>query len=120
MRLGLLPSQQRALRKTMKKARKFDDFRARTRRHFLALGIVAGSASVASFFVGRGTSSEPAADSALPLPLLRQAHRLTVGSIDELLADYATLLLALERRPNDPVLTAGFARLVDGAVERAD
>ncbi|HLU37983.1 MAG TPA: hypothetical protein VK081_01280 [Planctomycetota bacterium] len=123
MRLGLLPSQQRALQqKSWKKARKFDQFRARTRRNFLALGLIGCAATVSSFFVGRSTSGsrEPRLPAGLPEVAVQRARAWAAGPIDALAASYATFLVVFERVPDDPALIAGYARLAEFAMQHQD
>jgi hypothetical protein len=108
------------MQRSLRKARKFDDFRGRTRRKFLALGVAGLSASVAGFFLGRETAPPPATESSVPASLLRRAQRLATAPSEELLADYATVLLVFERTVHDPALIAAYARLVDLATQRQD
>ena len=119
MRLGLLPGQQRALAQAFKKARKFDDFRGRTRRRFLLAAMAGVGASIGTFFVGRATATAigPTQE---PSVALSQARGLATGPLTELVASYPTFLLMLERSGHDSTLWTGFARLVDVAVERDD
>jgi hypothetical protein len=64
MRLGLLPSQQRALDKAFKKARLFDNFRRRTRRQLLAAGAFGILATITGFWAGRYSATTESNESA--------------------------------------------------------
>ena len=116
MRLGMLPSQQRALSQGFKKARKFDEFRGRTRRGFLLMAVAGCGASVAAFFVGHGSAAKPR-PAQVPEAALTQARKLAVGPLADLVASHPTFLLVLERAGDDVALWAGYARLVDVAVQ---
>lgn len=119
MRLGVLPSRQRALQQAVRKARKFDEFRSRTRRGFVLTALGGLSASVGAFFLGRSAAA-PAVG--LPQPLndeVRLLRRWATGPLANLVSAYPTFLLLLERNGDAPSF-AGYARLVDVAVERDD
>lgn len=120
MRLGILPSQQRALQQALKKARKFDDFRTRTRRGFLLAALGGCGASAAMFFLGRATAGSLATTEPAPSPALAPARKLATGPLSELVAAYPTFLLMLERAGADRTVWIGYARLVDVAVQRRD
>jgi len=120
MRLGLLPSQQRELRRAFKKARALDGFRQRTRRQFAAGGVLAFATTVGAFFFGRwrGRSEGealPALDERVAL-----GRRLATASDQALWDGAATFLVVLDSHPNDPLLWAGFARLARMVLERRD
>ncbi|MEZ5963853.1 MAG: hypothetical protein R3F56_08420 [Planctomycetota bacterium] len=120
MRLGILPGQQRVLQRALKKARKFDDFRGRTRRGFVLTTLGGLGASIGTFFVGRYMAGR--AESA-PSPAIvgdELSQRLATGSIDDLVSAYPTFLLLLERNPSSAAAFAGYARLVDAAVRNED
>ena len=99
MRSGMLPSQQRALRRAFKKADAFDHFRTRTRRAFFGLFGLSALGASAAYWLGQRTASEPAASAtnsvaseletlALgPLDALEQAHPLLIAYLDLHTAD---------------------------------
>lgn len=122
MRLGLLPSQQRALQRTLKKARAFDRFRQRTRRQFLWFGALASVATVGAFLGGRRTAGPadvaPKAGSSAIDPRLALAHRLASRSDADLWDGAATFLVVLDANRSDRALWMGFARLARMAIER--
>lgn len=89
MRSGFLPSQQRELRKASKKADAFDHFRQRTRRRFVALGLLGIAGSAGTFWLGRRGPWAPGTgevDVASPAPL-DAAHRLALGPDADLRAN---------------------------------
>ncbi len=123
MRPGLFPSQQRAMRKAFKKADKFDHFRKRTRRAFLAMGALGVGAAIGGFFLGRASVKVEAEDSVADSPLesrRQYARDLAQGPLDALVDAHQSFLLVLNRLPPDSVLWSGFARLADAAVSRRD
>ncbi len=123
MRLGLLPSHQRHLRKLFKKADAFDDFRGRTRRRFLALGALAFAGGMGAFWCGTKLAPEqalvPAVDPRIADRLAR-ARQLAVGDEAELRSQYVAFLFVFERVPPDAVLWLGFGRLVSAAERDRD
>jgi hypothetical protein len=122
MRSGLFPSQQRAMRKALKKADKFDHFRTRTRRAFVALGALGVAGAVGGFFLGRATvSKDPGPVSVSPLEGRREyARELAQGPLDGLVNAHQSFLMVLNRLEPDSILWSGFARLVDVAITRRD
>jgi hypothetical protein len=122
MRLGLLPSQQRALDQAFKKARKFDDFRGPTRRRFLALGVAACGASLATFFAGRASRDliadpQPADSGHRPTIERDWLRGVVTGPIEELRAQAMHVTAALEGASADDVHWIGFHRLCGYARE---
>lgn len=115
MRLGLLPSQKRALDRAFKKADAFDHFRARTRRAFLGLGFAAGVTGVIGFFVGRGTGrahDDPVGPvDSNESPRLAVARRLAAAPDEQLWRERNTFLLAIEESGGDAEAWVGFRRL---------
>ena len=121
MRLGMLPSQKRALQRAFKKADKFDHFRSRTRRTFIGGGVAAIAAAAASFWVGMRTGrAEPAIPVAATSPRQQMARRIAASSDSELMRDRFALLQGLEMTPNDPVAWVGFRRLAGMAAASQD
>ena len=121
MRLGLLPSQQRYLDQTFKKARAFDHFRQRTRRAFLGLGALALGLGIGGFAAGRasgGGSSRLGSGEVDPrlATKLDQARRLAAQTDEILRRDHATFLLVLDAVGDDETLWVGFARLANMAL----
>lgn len=111
MRLGLLPSQQRALDQAFKKARAFDTFRSRTRRSMLAAAAAGLVTSVASFFVGQSTADESSQR--------RPDHpmdALALGEIDRLEARALDLLAEAETGRATPITWIGVERLLLRAI----
>lgn len=93
MRSGMLPSQQRALRRVFKKADAFDHFRTRTRRAFLGLFGLSALGATATYWLGQraGDTAAPVANQAAtdlealalgPLDALEQAHPLLIAYLD--------------------------------------
>lgn len=120
MRLGMLPSHKRALERAFRKAEKFDTFRARTRRTFVAGGLAAIAAAATSFWAGNQTGRAiPRGTAALTV---HQAHarRIAAASDEALLRERLSLLQALEDATNDPVAWMGFRRLAGIAVATRD
>ena len=126
MRLGLLPSQKRALDQAFKKARAFDRFRQRTRRAFLGLGLLGVCAGVGGFVLGRSWQSEP--DQGRPDAEIRARWQAklpwaqTYGEqpIATLSASYATFLMVIQMTGGDDRTWRGFARLAEHALSAAD
>jgi len=106
------------MQRAMKKARKFDDFRRRTRRSFMAVALAGTGVSVGAFFFGRAVSRGEEARPHVPFAALEQARKLATGPLDDLVAAYPTFLLVLERVPRDGLLWVGYSRLVDAAARR--
>lgn len=112
MRSGMLPSQQRALRRVFKKADAFDHFRTRTRRAFFGLGSLAAALGLGGVFVGRATLSDTSA---------RQFDRyreLALAPLDQLRSAHLAFLGALEQNPDDRTLWVGFERLAQLALSQ--
>jgi hypothetical protein len=116
----MLPSQKRVLQRAFRKADKFDHFRARTRRTFVAGGVAAIAAAVGSFWVGRRTSRASPSHSGRPSPRKELARRLSAASDVELFRDRLAYLQGIEITPDDPVAWGGFRRLVTMAQESRD
>ena len=114
MRLGLLPGQQRLLAKTMRKARAFDRFRKRTRRHFVFGGLLAAAASAGSFVAGAriGTSDRAHEPDAPTDPRLAWLRALARGPLEELERREMHLVSAVEQGVLDDTLAYGVQRLV--------
>jgi len=112
MRSGLLPSQQRELRRAFKKADAFDHFRERTRRSFLGLGLLGALGTAAGFWFGTVRSADKGRPSANAGPVpLEKAHELALGPDAELRRNAAMFLVMLDRSGGDEVTWAGFGRL---------
>jgi hypothetical protein len=90
LRSGLFPSQQRLLQQAFKKADKFDHFRARTRRSFLALAGASAVAVAGSFYVGHSvgsstaTTPQPVPKSSRIAAAAGQLETLALGPLDQL------------------------------------
>jgi hypothetical protein len=119
MRPGLFPSQQRALRKALKKADKFDHFRRRTRRTFLGLGALGLFAGVTGFAAGRHRSRSVDTDTDDDT-LIGQHRSLAAAPIARLRAGYIVFLASMEQAPADPRFWVGFERLATHALETRD
>jgi hypothetical protein len=122
MRPGLFPSQQRALKKALKKADKFDHFRQRTRRTFLSLVAVAATTCCGAYLLGRATAVDGRAGKTVGVdPALRDklalAHALATGPDQELRRNYAGFLLLMDAHRGDEITWGGFARLSRMALE---
>lgn len=122
MRLGVLPGQQRELRRAFKKAKAFDTFRRRTRRQFIALGLLGVAGSAVAFVAGRRTVPAVRAASTGPwharLPWARAFAR---EPIETMVQGASTFLGVLQNAgQEDPVLWQGFARLAEHALSRHD
>lgn len=122
MRLGLLPSQKRELRKAFKKADKFDHFRQRTRRQFMAIGALGVATGIGGFFVGRTfglrTRELPPADESRrrwlqKLPWARTYAEQPAASLS---TNYATFLMVIQQTGGDDPTWRGFAKLVEHAL----
>jgi hypothetical protein len=114
MRLGLMPQQKRALDKAFRKARAFDRFRVRTRRSFLALGVLSIGGAAAAFVVGRASAPAAAGEPAGT----RDAwiDGLARGPLAALRAQAPHVVAALEScAPDDPLWIA-FHRLAEIAI----
>ena len=120
MRLGMLPSQKRALQRAFKKADKFDHFRSRTRRTFVGGGVAAIAAAATSFWVGMRTGRGEAKPVVVTSPRQQLARRIAASSDSDLMRDRFALLQGLEMTPNDPVAWGGFRRLARMATESQD
>ncbi len=130
MRSGMLPSQQRALRQAFKKADKFDHFRKRTRRSFLALGSLGLAGTIAGFWVGRSTTWFSGSEGAHDLEgrpvdpriqsMLPWARELARGDERALVEHYVGFLFVFGRVQADEALWHGFHRLVEVAKRDAN
>lgn len=108
MRQGFLPGQQRALRQAFRKADAFDRFRQRTRRAFFGMGLLALGTGASGFVAGRQTRHrEQPADSA-PTTL----DAVALGPLPKLVADYPSVLAAIETGQATEALWLGFERLL--------
>lgn len=110
MRSGMLPSQQRALRRVFKKADAFDHFRTRTRRAFLGISSLAAALGLGGFITGRASNGETVA------PRADGYRELALAPIDELKSAHLGFLAALEQAPDDRTLWVGFERLAQHAL----
>jgi hypothetical protein len=107
MRPGLFPSQQRALRKALKKADKFDHFRKRTRRSFVLVGALSAlSAGAAVWSAIRSVAVQG------PPGSLDRWATVAVGPLSELRQRAIPLLGALDGRPEHDPIWQGYHRLV--------
>jgi hypothetical protein len=112
MRSGMLPSQQRALRRAFKKADAFDHFRTRTRRAFLGLGSLAAALGLGGLLVGRASVSDARA------PRSDAYRELALAPLDDLRSAHLGFLAALEEAPDDRALWVGFERLAQVALSQ--
>jgi hypothetical protein len=97
MRPGLFPGQQRALRKALKKADKFDHFRQRTRRAFFGAILGGAAMSVAAFVVGRGRMASTTEESGQSGPRPQDPFAaLALGPIEKLETHAVDLLAEIE------------------------
>jgi hypothetical protein len=118
----MFPSQQRALAKALKKADKFDDFRGRTRRSFIALATAGACGCIGAFFLGRGFAESASPASADPwrtsLPWAREFSR---QPVETLIQGASTYLSVLQNAGGDELeLWQGFAKLATYALENSD
>jgi hypothetical protein len=102
LRSGLFPSQQRLLRQAFKKADKFDHFRARTRRSFLAIIGASAVAVTGSFFIGHSVGSSnaptprPVPKSSRIAAAAGQLETLALGPLDQLEQAHPMLISYLD------------------------
>lgn len=118
MRQGLLPSQQRVLEQTFKKAKAFDRFRERTRRTFIGLGLAALAASGTAYWLGRHSAASALDAWQARLPWAREFAR---QPIEVMVTGASTFLGVLQNAGgDDPDLWRGFARLAEHALALPD
>ncbi len=127
MRLGMLPSQKRALARAFRKADKFDHFRQRTRRTLLFGGVGALFAAAGSFWAGASLGRPEPPMSVPPAsvsPRLGAVHRIAAEPDAEFWSHRFTFLAALEESGGDAVGGVALRRLTTltlarGSDERA-
>lgn len=121
MRSGLFPAQQRMLRRLVKKADKFDQFRQRSRRALFGCGILAGLTGLVAGF-GAGGGLESAESVATPPtsaldPLLTRGLQMAIDADENLLRDALPFLLILEAHSDHAGLWVGYGRLVRAVID---
>ncbi len=123
MRPGLFPSQQRALRRTFKKADAFDNFRQRTRRAFVGLGLLAVATGVGGFALGRWWNSDATPEREVVRDRWRAklswAQTYAEQPIAILSANYATFLMVIEQTGGDERTWRGFEKLLNHSLSAA-
>lgn len=113
MRQGFFPGQLESLRELARDGLELHDYRRKSRRGFLALGLGAVAAGVGGYWFGTTRSTVPSPNTAQADPLLAAARELASQPDAQLLAGHPSLLLALERHTTDETLWLGYRRLVN-------